>query len=127
MQKQSVCIPSIALYGNKLNSADMPPGLQNLNTLERFLVTPVIPFMKIVSLPKGEQRGIHGQVVCVQSDLTKVATSLPRRVDDSGLLKVKLKRKLQYKGHHLYQQIGTTKVLRALQYLKEQHAAYKGW
>ena len=119
-------MPSIAYYGNTLATAAMPDDLADLNTLEQFLLTPVIPFMKVINLPKGYQRGIHGQVVCVQSDLNKVASSLPRPVDDTGLIKVKLKRKLRYKGHHLYQQVRTDNVMRALQHLKKHHSAFKG-
>ena len=119
-------MPSIAYYGNLLVSASMPKDLSDLNTLEQFLLTPVIPFMKVVNLPKGYQRGIHGQVVCVQSDLNKVARSLPRPVDDTGLIKIKLKRKLRYKGHHLYQQVRSNKVMRALQHLKQHHSSFEG-
>ena len=118
-------IPSIAAIGNNLRSTDMPSDLTDLNTLERFLLTPVIPFMCIVNLPRGLQQGIHGPVVCVKSDLQKVATSLPRCPDDSGLIKVKLKRKLRYKGHHLYKQVRSEKVLKALQHLKQHHDCFK--
>ena len=119
-------IPSIAAIGNNLRTTDMPSDLKDLNTLERFLLTPVIPFMCIVNLPRGFQQGIHGPVVCVKSDLQKVATSLPRNPDDSGLIKVKLKRKLRYKGHHLYKQVRSEKVLKALQHLKQHHDRFKG-
>ena len=119
-------IPSIAAIGNNLRTTDMPSDLKDLNTLERFLLTPVIPFMCIVNLPRGLQQGIHGPVVCVKSDLQKVATSLPRCPDDSGLIKVKLKRKLKYKGHHLYKQVRSEKVLKALKHLKQHHDRFKG-
>ena len=49
--------------------------------------------------PKGSQQGIHGPVVCVAADIKKTVERLPRPIDDSGLMKVKLKRKLAYRGH----------------------------
>ena len=119
-------IPPMSMNGNNLKAMEMPEDLQNLNTLEQFLVTPVIPFMKVICLPKGQQKGMHGPVVCVASDINKTLTHLPRTLDDSGLIKVKLKRKLEYRGHHLYQQARPNVVAKALNYLKQLHPAVKG-
>ena len=82
--------------------------------------------MKIIALPKGSQRGIHGPVVCVAAEIDKTVRNLPRHTDDTGLVKVKLKRKLAYKGHHLYQQVHIRLVLEALKFLKLNHPSYKG-
>ena len=71
------------------------------NTIAKHLMT---PFMKIVPLPKGQQKGLHGPVVCVPSNISSVIQTLPRQLSDNTLIKVKLKRKLEYKGHHLLQQ-----------------------
>lgn len=54
--------------------------------------------MKVMNLPHGGQKNIHGPVVCVPSNLKKV-TSLPLNNDEDLLLRVKLKRKLNYKGY----------------------------
>ena len=104
----------------------MTPELQDLNPLEQFLVTPVLPFMKICNLPKGAQRAMNGPVVCVAADMSKTAISLPRSLDDSTILKVKLKRRLQYKGHHMYQAVRINKVHHALSYLKVHHKTMQG-
>lgn len=117
-------LPSQGAYCNKLIPPQIPDCLQDLNTLERHLITPIIPFMKIVQLPTGQQKGIHGPVVCVPSDIHKSATCLPRLISDGSLIKVKLKRKLSFKGHYLYQQISPNKVKNALAYLKEHNPHY---
>ncbi|KAJ8019346.1 ATP-dependent DNA helicase PIF1 [Holothuria leucospilota] len=57
-------------------------------------------------------------------DIHKSATCLPRLTSDGSLIKVKLKRKLSYKGHYLYQQISPNKVKNALVYLKEHNPHY---
>jgi len=46
-----------------------------------------------------------------------VTTTLPRPLNDSQMIKVKLKRKLVYKGHQLYEWIDPRNVQEALQYL----------
>lgn len=104
---------------NNLHMCDIPSELSNLNILETHLVTPVIPFMKIVALPKGSQKGIHGPVVCIPTDVAKTVTSLPSRpLADATLILVKLKRKLQYTGHHVNQTVDPLKVINALTFLK---------
>ncbi|XP_072015048.1 uncharacterized protein [Amphiura filiformis] len=111
-------LPRLA-EANKLALAPQPPELSQLNTLERHLISPVIPFMKLIPLIKGCQKGIHGQVVCVKADIDKTAKSLPRLPNDESLIRVKLKRKLDYKGHHLYQHVTPAKVRSALNILKD--------
>ena len=106
-------IPSQAMINNL--ELDL---LQELNQLERHLISPVLPFMKIVTLPKGLQKGIHGPVVCVPSNVSKVTNILPRYVNDDTLLKVKLKRKMEYRDHHLFQRISVSRMRAALDYLK---------
>lgn len=111
---------------NNLALPQQEECLQHLNNLEKHLVSPIIPFMKILPLPKGQQKGIHGPVVCVPSNLSTVSQTLPRQLSDSTLVKVKLKRKLQYKGHHLYQQVSVERLRTALEYLKIVNPHYTG-
>ena len=42
----------LATKGNNLKTISIPVGLKDLNTLEQFLLPPVILFMKIICLPK---------------------------------------------------------------------------
>lgn len=87
MPKQSLC--------NSLNIEPIPPELKEINVLERQLVALRIPFMKVLSLPKGGQKRVKGPCINVPSDLNKVTSSLPRPINEAQLVKVKLKRKLQ--------------------------------
>ena len=108
---------------NELELEDIPEELKVLNKLERNLVALHIPFMKVVSLPKGGQRAIHGPVVCVPSNIDK-ATRLPRGEESDLILKVKLKRKLCYKGHYQYQFVNANNVHTAVNYLKRRNRWY---
>ena len=109
---------------NKLCLEDIPEQLTALNSLEQHLIALHIPFMKVMSLPQGKQRNIHGPVVCVPSDLRKTC-SLPLASDDNLLLRVKLKRKLKYKGYFEYQFVNSNHIMRALKYLKENNQWYQ--
>ena len=44
-------------------------------------------------LPRGSQKGIYGQVVNVPADIISTVTQLPRTLENSGIVSVKLKRK----------------------------------
>ena len=121
--KQNI-VPRLATV-NKLNLHELPPELSQLNMLERHLIAPAIPFMKMISLIKGAQKGIHGQVVCVKADVNTTAKCLPRLPTDESLIRVKLKRKLEYKGHHMCQDVNPTKVKQALAWLKDNNPNYE--
>ena len=110
---------------NNLVLCPQPPELSELNILERHLIAPVIPFMKLVPLYKGCQKGIHGQVVCVKADVDSTAKALPRLPTDDSLVRVKLKRKLQYKSHVIYRQVCPSKIRTALNLLKETNPVFR--
>lgn len=57
---------------------EVPQSLKTLSSLEKQLVSKIIPFMKILSLPKGAQHGLKGQVVLVPSNVQQTVSSLPR-------------------------------------------------
>ena len=113
-------------WANNLGLCERPDILQKLNQLEKHLISPMIPFMKIMTLPKGLQKGIHGPVVCVPCDLPQVTNTLPRPINDETMVKVKLKRKMEYKGHHLYQNVSVTRIYAAIDSLKKCNPHYKG-
>uniref|UniRef100_A0A8C5FK64 ATP-dependent DNA helicase n=2 Tax=Gadus morhua TaxID=8049 RepID=A0A8C5FK64_GADMO len=116
-------MPQLAI-ANNLQLADIPPELCDLNILERHLISKYITFAKIIPLPKGQQRAIHGNVICVPSEVQETVNALPRLRSESQVLRVKLKRRLCYKGHQLFQTVTWTKLVRALLKLKEVHPQY---
>ncbi len=103
-------MPTLAV-ANNLQLADIPPELSNLNILERHLVARCITFAKMTPLPKGRQRAIHDNVVCVPSEVQETVNALKRR--------------LCYRGHQLFQTVTWSKLIRALHKLKEIHPQYK--
>ncbi|VDI68674.1 Hypothetical predicted protein [Mytilus galloprovincialis] len=80
--------------------------------------------MKINGSTKEDKKGFSWTVFCCIY-LTKVTTILPRSEDESLLLKVKLKRKLNYKGYEKYQFVRPNHLEQALVYLKDTNVWYK--
>ena len=110
---------------NKLDLEDIPTELSDLDPLEERLIYLRIPFMKMVALPCGKQRAIHGPAVNVPTDLTPVCTLLPRLPSQAQMVPMKLKRKLCYKGHYIYQYVRPAKVLAALEWLRANNPLYR--
>ena len=70
------------------------------------------------------QRSIHGPAVNVPSKVDTVCDMLPRLPSQSELVPLKLKRKLTYRGHYLYDYVTPQKLLEALRFLKANNPLY---
>ena len=111
-------------WANGLKLDVIPPDLADLRPLELRLISQRIPFMKLVGLPKGRQKAIHGSAVNVPSKLQSVISLLPRLPDTAEIVPLKLKRKLCYKGHYMHEYIRPKKVMEALTWLKGNNELY---
>ena len=102
----------------------IPDELKDLNNLEVHMICKRIIFMKLVRLPKGQQKGIKGAAVNVPADLGPACTLLPRLPADAHIVSLKLKRKLEYKHAYLHDTIRPEKVITALHYLQNNNPLY---
>ena len=109
---------------NNLALPDSPPELNSLSSLEERLLSQRYPFMKLLALPKGRQRGIKGAVVNVPVQAGQVCEALPRTPSEAGFLPLKLKRKVQYSGHVNFQYIRPNRVKEAFRWLKANNVLY---
>ncbi|GIY50631.1 ATP-dependent DNA helicase [Caerostris darwini] len=91
--------------------------LSELNDLEERLVALRIPFMQILELGRDRQYGIKGSVTKVPNDLHKSVDCLPRNVNDSATIYVKLKKRLSFKSHFMYQCVNSNRVYNVALYL----------
>ena len=110
---------------NKMTFPEKPDVLKDLTPLEERLISPRIPFMQVRELPSGGQLSIHGNVVNVPADVNSTVSVLPRPINESQTIPIKLKRRLGYKHHYQFQNIRPTKVLEAAQYLVRNSEIFK--
>ncbi|CAC5390755.1 unnamed protein product [Mytilus coruscus] len=108
-------LPTLAIY-NKLNFPEKPDVL-NLNSLEEKLVAPVSTFFQMRELPSGGQHGILGNVVNVPADNLSTVKMLPRHLSQSQTIPVKLKRRLRYKSHVMFENIRPNNCIAATEFL----------
>ena len=117
-------IPCQAVVNN-LYVDDVPNDLKVLSKFEQILVAKRIVFEKIVIMPKGQQRKIKGAICNVPVKCDQTCNILPRPPDRSGIIMLKLKRKLQFKGHVYFEAVRPAFIEAALTWLKENNNLYK--
>ena len=110
-------VPALAVV-NGLQLDEVPQTLADLNELESTFVARRIQFMKLLALPRGKQKAVHGCVVNVPVEPEKAVSILPRVSSPETMIPVKLKRKLQYRGHSIMQNIRPKAITDALYMLK---------
>ena len=109
---------------NGLELDPVPSQLSRLHKLESILVAQRYCFQRLIIMPKGQQQKIKGAVCLIPVDCSTVYKNLPRPPSESGILMVKLKRKLQYHGHQYFEPVRPQALMEALVYLKENNALY---
>ena len=112
----------VQYVANNLSLSTVP---SELNRLEIRLLCLRVAFMKLVALPCGKQRCIHGPAVNIPIKLDSVVDTLPRLPDQSQLIPLKFKRKMSYKGHYMYDFITPQKIIVGLELLKASNPHYE--
>lgn len=115
-------VPCQAVY-NKLLVDEIPPELDSLEKLEQILIAQHIVF-KIVVMPKGQQRKIKGAICNVPVNCEQTCNVLPCPPERSGIIMLKLKRKLQFRGHVYFQAVRPEFIVNALTWLRMNNPLY---
>jgi len=88
-----------------LEIIDLPNEIQTLNRLEKILILKRILFKKIAVKQK-----IKGAICNFPVQVEDVNNCLPHGIDSSNVLFAKLKRKLAYNGHVLFESVFKKKI-----------------
>ena len=113
-------MPSISV-SNGLSVDPIPEELQITDLEEQFIARCLI-FMKVIRLPKSRMHAVKDHIINVpmtEDDISKTVSSLPRALDASGLLPVKLKRKMDMKTYHVEEFVKPLRCIDAVKKLKE--------
>jgi hypothetical protein len=112
-------IPKIAV-ANGLHCEFIPEALK-LQEVEESLIATNLLFMKIVRYPTTRMAGIKDKVINVpigQAGVSQSLNSLPRTIENAGIIQIQLKRKVQYKNTHCEGYIRPAKLHEALRQFK---------
>ena len=111
------CIPCQAVC-NMLEVSELPEEFRDIRRLERVLIARRLLFKKISIMPKCQSPKLKGALCYVPRDAVDVCKTLTHRADSNGIVIVRLKRKLQCRGHVYFQSVRPNFIMRLLQYLK---------
>ena len=75
--------------------------------------------------PRGKQLKIKGKIVNIPADVNNTVNVLPRLPEESGTIKVQLKRRLQYKSSALSLNVRPYKILQAANWLATNSNLYR--
>ena len=119
-----------ARYANILGAVknleifQFPNGTPSLNKLEKVIIGKRIPFAKIIVMPKSQFTKIKGAMCNVPIETDNICNILPRGIDSNGLILLKLKMKLCYCGHLLFEPMRLDVFKETLNYLKQNNSLY---
>ena len=116
-------IPCQAIYNN-MYVDKIPIELVSLEKLEQILIAQRIVFEKIIVMPKGQQRKVKGAICNVPVECDQTCKVLPRPPERSGVIMLKLKRKLEFRGHVYFQAVRPQFIFDALNWLKFNNPLY---
>ena len=105
---------------------DIPQDLQNIIPLERRVISPQIPFITVLTMRQyGGHYKVNGPPVNVPATLDQIIEKYCLTCpSDLQLHPIKLKRKLEYKSHYMYDMIHRDCVISAITCLKEHNSHY---
>jgi len=111
----------------KANKISFPvkSDVLELTSLEERLVAPRICLMQLRELPRGGQLKISGGVVDVPANVNSTITCLPRSLNETYTVPIKLKRRLGYKHHYQFEFVRPKRVLNAPRYLAKTSTLFK--
>ena len=98
---------------------------QFCDILEKILISKRLFFKKVAIMPKDKSAKIKGSIGHTSVEVMDRSTLLPRETNSSGLSIVKLKRKLEYRGHVYFGLLHPDIVLGLLKFLKANNNIYK--
>ena len=124
LQQKKTKMPDQAC-ANGLQLHDIPQDLQNIMPLERRVISPQIPFITILIMRRyGGHYKVNGPPVNVPATLDQIIDILPHMPSNLQLHPIKLKCKLEYKSHYMYDMIHRDHVISAITWLKEHNSHY---
>ena len=116
-------IPCPAVY-NDMSVDEVPAELALLEKLQQILIAQGIVFEKIVVMPKGQQKKVSGAICNVPVNCDQTCKVLPRPPERSGIIMMKLKCKLEFRGHVYSQAVRPQLVENALNWLVQNNPLY---
>jgi hypothetical protein len=112
-------VPRLSI-SNGLIFPSLPKCLKNLTPVEEILISPRLPFLRIVPLGCDRQYGIKGNTVLVPTSVPRNMSILPRNLSETEFIQLAIMRKMCYKKPYALSNVRPNKVYEAVSWLVQQ-------
>jgi hypothetical protein len=110
---------------NEKERDDVKQNYLELNRLEDYLLKPIIPFIRIGHLPRGQYFQVKGELIMISAN---VKESLEKILPiQQNLVPVSFKKKLEYTGHYIQEYVDKKKVLIYYKWFKKYNHLFKDY
>ena len=122
LRKNSAPCQAVA---NRFNVVELPRLFQDIRRLERLLVSRRILFKRVTVMSKGKSLKTKGSICNIPvAEVDVNCNMLPRSADSNGLIIVKLKGKLEFKGHVVFGAVRSDVVNQFLEFPRSHNDLY---
>ena len=116
-------IPAQAVC-NDLSICNVPERFSDIRKLEKIIISKRILFKKVTIMPKGQAPKMKGAICNVPINAADICNVLPRGMDNNGVVRVALKKRMCFKSNVYFQPVRPSFVNEILLYLKNVNSLY---
>ena len=109
---------------NDLQIIDLPERFSDIRKLERVIIAKRLLFKRITIMSKGQAPKMKGAICNVPIKVDDICNILPRGMDNNGVVRVALKKKLSFKSNVYFEPVRPQFVREILMYLKNNNPLY---
>ncbi|XP_066925556.1 uncharacterized protein [Clytia hemisphaerica] len=116
-------IPAQAV-ANDLQMADLPERFSDIRKLEKIIIAKRLLFKRITIMSKGQAPKMKGAICNVPIKADDICNILPRGMDNNGVVRVALKKKMSFKSNVYFEPVRPQFVREVLIYLRNNNPLY---
>ena len=116
-------IPAQAVC-NDLKICNVPDRFSDIRKLEKIIISKRILFKKVTIMSKGQAPKMKGAICNVPINAADICDVLPRGMDNNGVVRVALKKRMCFKSNVYFQPVRPSFINEILLYLKNVNPLY---
>ena len=103
---------------------DLPERFSDIRKLEKIIISKRILFKKVTIMSKGQAPKMKGAICNVPINAADICNVLPRGMDNNGVVRVTLKKKMSFKSNVYFQPVRPNFINEILLFLKNSNPLY---
>ena len=109
---------------NDLDVFNLPDQFSDIRRLEKVIISKRLLYKKITIMPKGLAPKMKSTICNIPINAEDICNVLPRGMDNNGIVRVALKKRMQFKSNVYFEPVRPDFTREVLLYLKANNALY---